>query len=73
MAFQHRFTDGGEADDKIVAVLENDNIWEQVAEISDLLGPVERLHHYFMTYKLVPGDPRSSLSRRSMAVRRRLL
>lgn len=41
-----------------MAVLENDNIWGQVAEISDLPGIlVERLHHYFMTYKLVPGGP----------------
>jgi inorganic pyrophosphatase len=50
--------DGGEADDKIVAVLENDNIWGQVSEISDLPEIlVERLRHYFMTYKLVPGKP----------------
>lgn len=50
--------DGGEADDKIVAVLENDNIWGQVTEISDLPAIlVERLRHYFMTYKLVPGKP----------------
>jgi inorganic pyrophosphatase len=50
--------DGGEADDKIVAVLENDNIWGQVGEISDLPEIlVERLRHYFMTYKLVPGKP----------------
>jgi inorganic pyrophosphatase len=43
--------DGGEADDKIVAVLENDNIWGQVTQISDLPEIlVERLRHYFMTY-----------------------
>jgi inorganic pyrophosphatase len=50
--------DGGEADDKIIAVLENDNSWGQVTEISDLPEiAVERLRHYFMTYKLVPGKP----------------
>jgi inorganic pyrophosphatase len=50
--------DGGEADDKIIAVLENDNIWGQVTDISDLPEIlVERLRHYFMTYKLVPGKP----------------
>jgi inorganic pyrophosphatase len=50
--------DGGEADDKIVAVLENDNIWGKVTDISDLPEIlVERLRHYFMTYKLVPGKP----------------
>jgi inorganic pyrophosphatase len=50
--------DGGEADDKIVAVLENDNIWGQVTDISGLPEIlVERLRHYFMTYKMVPGKP----------------
>jgi inorganic pyrophosphatase len=65
--------DGGEADDKIVAVLENDNIWGQVTEISDLHGIlVERLRHYFMTSNWCPASPPSSLSRKSMAVRRPL-
>jgi inorganic pyrophosphatase len=50
--------DGGEADDKIVAVLENDNIWGQVTDISALPEiMVERLRHYFSTYKLMPGKP----------------
>lgn len=55
--------DGGEADDKIVAVLENDNIWGDARELDDL-PPVliERLRHYFSTYKLVPGEePRTSI------------
>ncbi len=48
--------DGGEADDKIIAVLENDNIWGNVKDISELPGIlVERLRHYFSTYKLVDG------------------
>jgi len=48
--------DGGEADDKIVAVLEGDNIWGHVQDISDLPDiKVERLQHYFSTYKMVPG------------------
>lgn len=49
--------DGGEADDKIIAVLENDNVWggiEDVSELPEVL--VERLRHYFSTYKLVPGE-----------------
>jgi inorganic pyrophosphatase len=50
--------DGGEADDKIVAVLINDNFWGDVIEISALPAAlVERLHHYFSTYKLIPGEP----------------
>ncbi len=48
--------DGGEADDKIVAVLEGDNIWGDVHDITDLPKiKTERLQHYFSTYKLVPG------------------
>jgi inorganic pyrophosphatase len=48
--------DGGEADDKIIAVLENDEFW---TEVQDLRGVpqtlVERLRHYFSTYKMTPG------------------
>ncbi len=48
--------DGGEADDKIIAVLENDNIWGDVRDIGDLPPiKIERLQHYFMTYKMEPG------------------
>ena len=48
--------DGGAADDKIIAVLEGDNIWGGVDDITDL-PPIktERLQHYFSTYKMVPG------------------
>jgi inorganic pyrophosphatase len=49
--------DNGEADDKIVAVLENDGLWGKVDDISDLSGLLtERLRHYFLTYKLLPGE-----------------
>ena len=49
--------DGGEADDKIVAVLQNDYVWGEARDIKDLPGAlIERLHHYFSTYKLVPGQ-----------------
>ena len=48
--------DGGEADDKIIAVLEGDNIWGGVEDIGEL-PPIktERLQHYFSTYKMIPG------------------
>ncbi|GDX83623.1 inorganic pyrophosphatase [Deltaproteobacteria bacterium] len=48
--------DKGEADDKIVAVLEGDAVWGEVTEL-DALPPalVARLRHYFETYKLEPG------------------
>ncbi len=50
--------DGGEADDKIIAVLDSDYVWGQATDISDL-PPVliERLRHYFATYKMIPGEP----------------
>jgi inorganic pyrophosphatase len=48
--------DGGEADDKIIAVLKSDNIWGDADSISKLPETlVERLRHYFLTYKMVPG------------------
>lgn len=49
--------DGGEADDKIIAVLGNDTFWQTAQDISDLpVVLVERLRHYFSTYKLTPGQ-----------------
>ena len=49
--------DDGEADDKIVAVLENDLFWGSVDDLSQLPAKmIERLTHYFSTYKLVPGS-----------------
>ena len=50
--------DHGEADDKIIAVLENDPLWGDARDVSDLPGAlVQRLTHYFSTYKLAPGEP----------------
>ncbi|HEU4523024.1 MAG TPA: inorganic pyrophosphatase [Thermoanaerobaculia bacterium] len=49
--------DRGEADDKIVAVLIGDYVWGEVSELKDLPPVlVERLEHYFSTYKLLPGQ-----------------
>ena len=49
--------DRGEADDKIISVLENDNVWGAARDIRDVPAVlVERLQHYFLTYKLVPGQ-----------------
>jgi inorganic pyrophosphatase len=49
--------DGGEADDKIIAVLNNDVFWQSAEDLSDLPEIlVERLRHYFSTYKMVPGE-----------------
>ncbi len=53
-----RMIDGGEADDKIIAVLANDVIFANDMDITDLpVAMVDRLEHYFLTYKMVPGQP----------------
>ena len=51
-----RMLDGGEADDKIIAVLENDEVYGNWEDISDLPPSIlDRLRHYFLTYKQLPG------------------
>jgi inorganic pyrophosphatase len=48
--------DDGEADDKIVAVLDNDPFWDEMVELAHLPNAIiDRLVHYFSTYKLQPG------------------
>lgn len=52
-----KVVDRGEADDKIVAVLDNDRFWSgahDIGDIPELL--VQRLAHYFSTYKLRPDQ-----------------
>jgi inorganic pyrophosphatase len=48
--------DHDEADDKIISVLDNDTYYSNINSVNDL-PPVliERLRHYFGTYKLIPG------------------
>lgn len=50
--------DSGEADDKIIAVLENDAMWSGVNDIVELPNVmVDRLRHYFSIYKsLTPEE-----------------
>jgi inorganic pyrophosphatase len=48
--------DGDEADDKIVAILAKDAIWNEARDIGDLPeAMVTRIEHYLRTYKLLPG------------------
>lgn len=55
-----RMIDNGEADDKIIAVLDNDAMYEQYTDVADLPEMViDRLKHYFMTYKDMPGKKRN--------------
>jgi inorganic pyrophosphatase len=51
-----RLLDGNEADDKIIAVLEGDGLyggWQDLFDVPKAV--VNRLAHYFETYKLAPG------------------
>ncbi|HYW96561.1 MAG TPA: inorganic pyrophosphatase [Bacteroidales bacterium] len=53
-----RMIDKNQADDKIVAVLNNDAMYEGYNDISEVPERVvERLKHYFLTYKDLPGNP----------------
>lgn len=50
--------DEGEADDKIIAVLLRDPVWGDVRELGELpVALVDRLAHYFETYKQIAGEP----------------
>ena len=52
-----RMIDGNEADDKIVAVLDQDVAYGHIEDIGAVPpGLVERLQHYFLTYKQLPQD-----------------
>jgi inorganic pyrophosphatase len=49
--------DKGEADDKIIAVLKDDLVFGEMNELADLPSSVvDRLAHYFLTYKQIPGS-----------------
>jgi len=52
-----RMLDADEVDDKIVAVLQDDAVYGEIREVEKLSHAlIERLRHYFLTYKDVPGD-----------------
>lgn len=52
-----RLLDKNEADDKIIAVMKGDEFYEQWKDISDCPHSyVNRLKHYFLTYKNLPGE-----------------
>jgi inorganic pyrophosphatase len=54
-----RMIDNKQADDKIIAVLYNDAVYGEYKDISDVPPKVlDRLKHYFLTYKDLPGEER---------------
>jgi inorganic pyrophosphatase len=57
-----RMIDQFEADDKIISVLKQDEIYGKVKDISDCPPAlIARLKHYFLTYKNMPGDNEKSV------------
>jgi inorganic pyrophosphatase len=54
-----RMIDGNQADDKIIAVLAGDAAYDEVPDIAKLPhGMLDRMRHYFLTYKQMPGEQR---------------
>lgn len=52
-----RMIDGDEADDKIISVMKGDSLFGKVEDINEIPEQIiERLYHYFLTYKDLPGD-----------------
>jgi inorganic pyrophosphatase len=52
-----RLLDGGEADDKIIAVMKGDEFYRQWTDVSNCPSSyIDRLKHYFLTYKHLPQD-----------------
>ena len=52
-----RMIDGEQADDKIIAILESDIAYGYIKDIGDCpQGLVDRLKHYFLSYKQLPED-----------------
>ena len=57
-----RLLDGDEADDKIIAVLVDDFVYGKIKDISDCPKElIERLRHYFLTYKDSPDRENSKV------------
>jgi inorganic pyrophosphatase len=55
-----RMLDGGEADDKIIAVLKGDQAYGQMEDISEMPKLViDRVRHFFLTYKDLDGGAKN--------------
>jgi inorganic pyrophosphatase len=58
-----RMVENGEADDKILAAMIGDPTFGDLHDVSQLpRAIVDRLRHYFLTYKLIPGDAPQTIS-----------
>ncbi len=57
-----RMVENGEADDKILAVLVGDPTYGAFQDVAELpRAIIDRMRHYFLTYKRIPGDAGGSV------------
>ena len=57
-----RMIDNNEADDKIIAVMKGDSVYGKMKDISECPEAlIDRLKHYFLTYKEAPGKERKEV------------
>ena len=57
-----RMIDGQQADDKIIAILEADLAYDSIADIGAVpRGLVDRLKHYFLSYKQLPSEEKKKV------------
>jgi inorganic pyrophosphatase len=57
-----RMIDNGEADDKIIAVLKQDEIYGGLKDVTECPATlIDRLKHYFLTYKNMPGHEKKAV------------
>lgn len=57
-----RMIDNGEADDKIIAVLKQDEIYGSLQDVTECPATlIDRLKHYFLTYKNMPGHEKKAV------------
>ena len=55
-----RMLDGGEADDKIIAVLKGDQAYGEINDLSEMPKlVVDRVRHFFLTYKDLDGGAKN--------------
>lgn len=58
-----RMVERSEADDKIIAVLIGDPTYGDIVDVSQIPRPViDRLRHYFLTYKTIPGESAATIT-----------
>ena len=58
-----RMVERAEADDKIIAVLIGDPTYGDIEDVSQIpRAVIDRLRHYFLTYKTIPGESSTTIS-----------